>query len=107
MRHDEFHIGLQFWCGGRQWRCTDVGSRVVGAICLEPHEVVTTSRPGGTTTTRTVADDESWLAEPPYAVAEDVFDEYSIKDCRHTEGDEDADKDPPIGPTSRRPGAPI
>ena len=41
MRHEEFRIGMEFWCGGRRWRCTDVGTRVVVGVCLEPHEVVT------------------------------------------------------------------
>jgi len=40
MKRSDFHIGLEFWCGGRRWCCTDVGSRVVVAISLEPHEVV-------------------------------------------------------------------
>jgi hypothetical protein len=30
-RHDEFQIGLQFWCGSKRWRCTDVGTRVITA----------------------------------------------------------------------------
>jgi len=93
MRHDEFRIGLEFWCGGRRWRCTDLGSRVVVAICLESHhveEVVNSSETPRTMTTRAVADDESWFEGPPYAVAEYVFDEHSIKDCRLT-ADQDGD----------------
>jgi hypothetical protein len=83
MRHGDFRIGMEFWCGGRRWRCTDVGTRVVVAICLEPHEVVTVARkPGGpSTTTRVIATDASWFAGPPYALAEEVFDEHSIEDC--------------------------
>jgi hypothetical protein len=93
MRHDEFRIGLEFWCGGRRWRCTDLGSRVVVAICLEPHHVetvVSSPETASTRTTRTVADDESWLEGPPYAVPEEVFDEHSIEDCRLT-ADEDGE----------------
>ena len=41
MRHDEFKIGMEFYCGSKRWRCTDVGSRVIAAICIEAHEVVT------------------------------------------------------------------
>lgn len=39
MKHDDFQIGQDFWCGGRRWRCTDIGTRVVVAICLDPHEI--------------------------------------------------------------------
>ena len=75
---------MEFWCGGRRWRCTDVGIRVVVGICLEPHEVVTVTRELGansTTTTRTIATDASWFAGPPYAVPEEVFDEHSMEGC--------------------------
>jgi hypothetical protein len=34
--------------------------------------------------TRTTTTDESWFAGPPYAVAEEVFDEYSIEACSLT-----------------------
>jgi len=84
MKHEDFRIGTEFWCGGRRWRCTDVGTRVVVALCLEPHEVVTVTRnagPSGATTTRTIAGDDSWFAGPPYAVPEEVFDEDSIAAC--------------------------
>jgi hypothetical protein len=83
MRHGDFRIGMEFWCGGRRWRCTDVGTRVVVAICLEPHEIVTVARESGrpSPTTRVIAADESWFAGPPYALAEEVFDEHSIEDC--------------------------
>ena len=79
MRHDEFRIGTEFWCGGRRWRCTDVGVRVVVGICLEPHEVVTSS--AGAVTSRGMTDDPSWLKGPPYAVPEMVFDEYDLEGC--------------------------
>jgi len=84
MRHEEFRIGLEFWCGDRRWRCTDVGSRVVVGICLEAHEVVTVTDMAGAsraTTTRTVTGDDSWTAGPPYAVSEEVFDEQSLDAC--------------------------
>lgn len=84
MRHEDFRIGMEFRCGGRRWRCTDVGRRVVVGVCLEPHDVVTVTRPPGTnsmTATRTIAADDSWLAGPPYAVPEEVFDEYSVEAC--------------------------
>jgi hypothetical protein len=40
MEHSKFVIGLEFWCGEKRWRCTDVGTRVITAICLEPREMV-------------------------------------------------------------------
>ena len=29
MQHQAFQIGLEFECGGRRWRCTDLGTRTV------------------------------------------------------------------------------
>ena len=53
-------------------------------VCLEPHEVVTVVRDDRTsnrTITRTMTADDSWFVGPPYAVPEEVFDEYSIGGC--------------------------
>ena len=63
MQHREFTIGKVFRCGDSRWRSTDVGTRVIVAICLD-HE-----------------DDKSWCNGPPYAVAESVFDEYDMDGC--------------------------
>ena len=63
MNRSDFSIGLEFHCGGKRWRCTDVGTRVIVAIALE-HD-----------------DDPSWYNGPPYAVAESVFDEYDMEGC--------------------------
>jgi len=63
MQHGEFAIDKVLQCGGKRWRCSDVGSRVIVAICLE-HD-----------------DDPSWYNGPPYAVAECVFDEYDMEGC--------------------------
>ncbi len=38
MRREEFRVGLVFRFGGKRWRCTDLGTRVVVAVCLEPGE---------------------------------------------------------------------
>ena len=85
MTHDEFRIGLEFWCGGKRWRCTDIGSRVIVAICVEPHEVVEVERlieqGGKLQEQRHITDDPSWFGGPPYAVVEHVFDELSIEGC--------------------------
>jgi len=63
MQHGEFVIGKVFRCGDNRWRCTDIGTRVIVAICLD-HD-----------------DDPSWYNGPTYAVAEHVFDEYEIEGC--------------------------
>lgn len=85
----DFHIGLEFWCGEKRWRCTDVGSRVVVAISLEPHEVVTlvTDRhdPSVQVETKYMTGDPRWLVGPPYGVVEYVFDEYSLEACTLTQ----------------------
>lgn len=63
MRHDEFQMGLAFVCGGRLWRCTDVGTRTIAAIPLDRDH------------------DPSWYHGPPYALAETVFDEDDQQGC--------------------------
>ena len=64
MRPADFRIGGAFTCGGRRWRCTDLGSRVVVAIPLE-HD-----------------NDPGWYKGPPYAVVETVFDEDDQPGCQ-------------------------
>jgi hypothetical protein len=89
MKHSDFRIGLEFWCGQKRWRCTDVGTRVITAISLEPHEVVELSEPrdsSGKLRKRSyTTSDASWLLGPPYKVAETVFDEYDIRGCSLTQ----------------------
>jgi len=86
MEHSEFRIGEVFFCGGKRWRCTDIGTRIVSAICLEPHEVVTIAKiDGERKETRSLTDDDpSWFNGPPYAVVESVFDEYDFGGCSTT-----------------------
>ena len=67
MRHEEFKIGMEFTTAGSlsgHWRCTDVGTRAIVAIQIEP------------------GNDPSWCDGPPYAVAELVFDEDDIVACK-------------------------
>jgi hypothetical protein len=73
MTHSDFHVGLEFSCGGRRWRCTDIGMRTIAAMCLSEHP-----------------DDDSWYNGPPYAVAERVFDEYDMEGCAGLNGGESA-----------------
>lgn len=32
MRREECEIGKTFHGGGRQWRCTDIGTRIIAAV---------------------------------------------------------------------------
>jgi hypothetical protein len=79
MRHEEFRIGEIFWCGERKWRCTDMGTRTIIAICLDHVEVA--SATGGPVRIIGGAEAEGWFNGPPYAVLEHVFDEEDIADC--------------------------
>jgi len=63
MQISDFEIGGEFRCGGKQWRCADLGQRVVVAIPTDQHNA------------------PSWLNGPPYAIAETVFDEYDVEVC--------------------------
>jgi len=66
MKKEDFKIGSEFFTATGRWRCTDVGTRVVVAIKIDPDQ------------------DESWRKGPPYAVAEVVFDEYDSTGCSET-----------------------
>lgn len=61
MKHSDFKIGMRFrsqpGCGA--WQVTDIGTRVIVAIYVK----------GG------------WMAGPPYASAEMVFDENDFPAC--------------------------
>lgn len=76
-----FRIGAEFWCGGRQWRCTDIGTRTVVAIRLDQVEVASSASKRHRTLGRAEAEAEGWFDGPPYAVAEHVFDEDDLECC--------------------------
>jgi hypothetical protein len=40
MTKNDFRIGLAFYTAAGKWRCTDVGSRVIVAICRDGHNPV-------------------------------------------------------------------
>jgi hypothetical protein len=61
MQINDFKVGSEYLCGYKRWRCTDIGTRVVVAICLDDH------------------DDPSWHNGPPFAIPETVFDEFDVK----------------------------
>ena len=69
MKHSDFHIGLEFLGpAGFRWRCTDVGTRTIVAVCLD-HE------------------DPNWYRGPPYVATEEVFDERELESCHLSEDD--------------------
>jgi hypothetical protein len=64
VKHNDFDIGLEFWCGDRQWRCTDIGRRTIIAIRIDGAEI-TQLRSGARTTvslSRQQAEAEGWSA---------------------------------------------
>lgn len=97
MKLSDFHIGMEFWIGGRRWRCTDIGTRTIAGICLEePTTRTVVVRDGPHTIYRRepVSPEErpSWHRGPPYAVVEYVFDEETaLAGARATEAEWKAD----------------
>jgi hypothetical protein len=79
--HQEFSIGGTFWCGGHQYRCTDIGTRVIVAIRIDSVTVGSPDPDLRRTLGHTEAALEGWFNGPPYAVAEAVFDESDIEGC--------------------------
>lgn len=89
MNHSDFSIGCEFICGDRVFRCTDVGTRVVVAICVSDTEVSTSvgDIPATRPLSRPEAEAAGWFDGPPYAVAEIVFDEYDFAACEPVDAD--------------------
>ena len=103
MKHSDYAIGQEFWTATGKWRCTDKGTRTIIAIKISgPHKLGGGSFDPATgkfkSVNRTVATlDESWFNGPPYAVGEDVFDEYDFQGCRPSR--EELERD--FGPLGR------
>ena len=74
-------IGDTFWCGDRQWRCTDIGTWTFTAIRIDAVEVGGTGPASRRSLTHAEAEAEGWFNGPPYAVAEVVFDEHDQEGC--------------------------
>lgn len=83
MKHSDFQIGTEFFTFAGRWRCTDVGTRVIVAISLEPREMMRqwTDAKGERMQETFISDDPRDLIGPPYSVAESVFDEYDLDGC--------------------------
>jgi hypothetical protein len=81
MEHSEFKIGGTFRCGGRQWCCTDIGTRTILALRIDRVEVGSGAPERRRILRRAEAEREGWFNGPPCAVAESVFDEYDMEGC--------------------------
>jgi len=64
MKYKDFVIGKCFYTATGKWLCTDIGTRTVIAIKSTK--------------------DKDWMNGPPYAVVEEVFNEYDFGGCRKT-----------------------
>lgn len=86
MRLEQFKIGLEFLMSGNRYRCTDVGTRIVVAIKIDPEATIdqVSYRNGYKEVIKTkIGDDKSWYDGPPYAVSEIIIDENDMKVCEH------------------------
>jgi hypothetical protein len=82
MAHADFTIGCEFTCGGKRWRCTDVGTRVIVSICLEPRMMVRSwADVAEQRHERFISNEPQDLDGAPYGVAEHIFDEYDFGGC--------------------------
>jgi len=91
MKHSEFSIGCEFTIIRmdlerniqQRWRCTDVGTRTIAAIRID--QVNITQTENGKLVKRTLsqaeAEADGWFNGPPYAVAEQLFDEHEMELC--------------------------
>jgi hypothetical protein len=89
MQHNEFRIGETFWCSGRHWRCTDIGTRIIVAIRIDRVDVGSNTLEARRTLNHAEAEAAGWFNGPPYAVAESVFDEYDMGACSLAPADND------------------
>lgn len=62
MKKSDFALGQEFYTATGQWRCTDIGTRIITAIQLNQ-------------------EDEQNYNGPPFSIPEVVFDEYDMEGC--------------------------
>jgi hypothetical protein len=97
MKLSDFKIGEAFYAGTLKWQCTDIGTRTIAAIYLD--EVNTTKVGSGDRISRKLNEEqaraEGWFNGPPYAVAEQLFNEDDIKNCSELPDYEDDDLNGP------------
>lgn len=88
MKHSDFHIGYTFTCENKVWLCTDIGSRVIIAICLSASQdndycrALSNNQQDELWKRRNPIADISWITGPPYAFEEHVFDERGMLACK-------------------------
>lgn len=84
MKFLDFQIGKEFKWLDKRHICTDIGTRVIVAICVES-TVITTFK-DGVITKKTIAYDEiikdGWHIGPPYAMTEIVIPKDIIHECK-------------------------
>lgn len=92
MLHAEFSIGKDFTCGGKEWRCTDIGTRIIVAICVSQITTTRFNTKIGVGSKRilnkTEAETEGWFKGPPYSLDEVVFNEDDFSACAPTSDDQ-------------------
>ncbi len=84
MKHSDFAIGTEFYTGSGKWRCTDIGTRVIVAMKIDPVELIYANHTGREIKhvyNQQQAEAEGWFNGPPYAVGEEAFDEYDMDGC--------------------------
>jgi hypothetical protein len=80
MKLSEFAMGASFRCGDGLWRVTDIGKRVIVAMRID--RVFETVKPNRRRIlNQAEAEAEGWFKGPPYALAEEVFDENDMEGC--------------------------
>jgi hypothetical protein len=80
--HSDFKIGTDFRYRGALWRCTDVGTRVVAAICLSEVWVTKTKvNTGVKERVRLPSMSQIHFDGPPYQVGEEVIGEREMAEC--------------------------
>ena len=81
MKFSDFKIGESFKCSNHDYRCTDIGTRVVVAIRIDSVGVFKSLDDIHTVLSHEQASQEGWFNGPPYAVVEHVFDENDFAAC--------------------------
>lgn len=83
MKHSDFKIGLDFRFQDQTWRCTDIGTRTISAICLTEVWITRVhANTGAKEKVRLTKFDKKLLEGPPYGVPEQVFNEgMLVVDC--------------------------
>jgi hypothetical protein len=82
MDHADFKIGTEFRYRALLWRCTDVGSRTVVAICLSEAWVTKTKvNTGVKERVRLSSTLPMHFEGPPYQVEEVVIAERAMSEC--------------------------